>query len=266
MPTAGVEEKSRHDKPEKGSRSRAFREWIQTTTGLAAVVVSILALGGTGAVIAIKHGNSDGRPIAPTPVPSGLSTSPPHSLGETGSPSATQLERALLPAETLGSSAVVTLKDTDLSQILEICGAPVVGAISTAYEEIGDRQTGQFLVEILTTWDSATDASQSITKARQAVDQSGSCSFTMAGVTQQFTGDYAGSPPSGCTNPGQYLASRASASSPSSASLYQGFNVAAQCGLTTVSLRVESDLPGIDQSTADGYLSNAIGRLDSTIG
>jgi hypothetical protein len=190
--------------------------------------------------------------------------SPSPSLGTTISATAPLLKQALLPAQVLSSVAIVSSKGTDLSQISELCGAPVNGATATAYEDINDNQNGQFLVETLTAWDSTADASQSIVDARQAVDRSGNCSVTTSGVTQQFTGDYAGSPPSACVNAGQYLASMASASSSSSFSLFQGYIVAVQCGLITITVKVESNT-FITQDTADGYLSSAAGQLASTI-
>jgi hypothetical protein len=61
---------------EKGSRSRAFREWIQTTTGVISTVVAIAALGGGGAAIAANSGSRHN----PNPASTVSSTSPTSAL------------------------------------------------------------------------------------------------------------------------------------------------------------------------------------------
>lgn len=177
----------------------------------------------------------------------------------------TQLQNALLTSEALGSTGIVTSSGTDLSQLMAICGGHGTGvpATATAYEGIRDNQTGTVLSEALVSWSSAADADQAITTDRQAVDQSGSCSFTSSGITEEYSGDDAGSPPPSCENPGQYFATQVEVSSPSFILPYFGFLVQAHCGTTTITVQVESDEPGaITQQSADGYLSSAIGKLE----
>jgi hypothetical protein len=139
----------------------------------------------------------------------------------------------------------------------------LTGATAIAYEGIQNHQNGMFLSEVLTSWRTAQDAGQAITADRQAVDQSGSCSNAVSGSTVTFTSDYGGSPPSSCVSSGQYFATSVETTSPSAILPYQGFLVEAQCGTTTISVEVESELTVVTQQTADGFLSEAIDKLDS---
>jgi hypothetical protein len=252
------------EKPEKESKLVSFREWLSTTAGvIAAICATITLLGGTIVVVRIfaSHNNSPIIQDSPTPTP-------PHSTTP-NSPSpftSAQLQSALLSSETVGSTATVESSGTDVSTLETTCGGPRTGATATAtaYESINDQQTGTFLAETITSWDSAADAGQAIKVDRQAVDQSGSCSITSSGATEEYSGDDAGSPPSSCVSPGQYFATQINTTSSSFASPYNGFFIQAQCGTTTITVKIESDLPGrITQQSADGYLSSAIGKLDS---
>jgi hypothetical protein len=152
---------------------------------------------------------------------------------------------------------------TDLSKIQTLCGGPEHGATAAAYETLKDSQTSQFLFEGIIQFDTAADAEKSIMGDRQAVDQTGSCSVTFSGVTEQYQGDNPGSPPSSCPNPEQYFATQASVP----ASSYSGFLVEAACGTFTITVEAQGG-PGaeVDMQTADGYLSSAVGQFASTSG
>ena len=157
----------------------------------------------------------------------------------------------------------------DLSQIGVLCGGSEAGATATAYELINDQQqtgplTGTYLIETLTSWRSAAAARRFITVDRQAVDQSGSCSVTDSGAADEYTGDYAGSPPQDCIGAGQFFATHVHTTSPSEPFPYDGFLVEAQCGTMTITVKVENNLPeAVTQQSTEGYLSSAISKLDS---
>jgi hypothetical protein len=180
-----------------------------------------------------------------------------------------QLTQTLLPAQALGTTATVNTQGTDLSQIIGICGAPLPsGAQVTAYELLQDSQTNQSLLEIIIDWGTAADAGTAIANNRIAVDTSGSCSYTSNNETAQYEGDYSASPPSSCSNPGKYLDTQVFVTSSSlfSPGLISGFNVEVQCGTFTIAIQAEgAPGAGVDQGTADGYLSNAVGRLAATV-
>lgn len=249
-------------KPEK----KSFLDWISTTAGVVSAICAIITLA-VGTVVVVKV-------LGPSPKPSPNQPSSPNSSFPDPSRSPTlqnppaNLTSALLPSSTLSSAAYVVSKGTDLSKIKEVCGAPVYGATATAYEQMVDHQSGTALEEALVTWGSASDAGQAITSNRQAVDQSGSCSFTASGSTATYTGDYQGSPPSSCVSPGQYFATAVSISFSSSALPElpeSGYVVEAQCGATTIWIRIYGGFANsLTQQTADGYLSSAIDNLDST--
>jgi hypothetical protein len=78
--------------PEKGERSRALREWIQTGQGIGTLIVSIIALGGAGAGAVIASG---GHASPPT-----LSASTPTALTPvtTTAPASTAVSSPTLPA------------------------------------------------------------------------------------------------------------------------------------------------------------------------
>jgi hypothetical protein len=98
--SGGIPEGPRSDKPKMESKLRAFREWIQTTTGVISVVVAIIALGGASAAVAINHQSSPGSsPSSPPPSSSVPSTTPPAD----GSPSG-----GSPPAPPASSPALVT--------------------------------------------------------------------------------------------------------------------------------------------------------------
>jgi hypothetical protein len=272
LPTVPSPSARRPEQPdqERDKKSRGtLREWLTTAAGITTSIVAVVGLlaGGTAVTVKIltpspsplsKHRHN----ITPTPPrptsPNPTSPNPPSPLNTA------QLQAALLPTGTLGSAAIMQSEGTNLSQIAAICGGPVSGDTATAYEAINNQQAGTFLDETLVSWRSTTDAGQAISSDRQAVDESGSCSFAASGATEQYEGDDPGSPPSSCVNSGQYFATQVSVSSPSSSSIYFGFVTEAQCGTTTISVEVESDLPGgVTQQTADGYLNSAIGALDS---
>jgi hypothetical protein len=247
---------------EKQSLSDALQKWLSTTGGLitAGVAVAGLLIGGTVVTVKVITPSptvTSHQPVTPgTTPPNSTPPNPPH-------PAPAKLANALLPVGVLGSAALMQAHGTDLSTVSGICGGPTTGATSIAYEAIQNNQQGMFLNEILISWGSAQDASQAITNDRQAVDRSGSCSNAVSGSTETYTGDYSGAPPSSCESPGQYLATSVETTSPSAALPYQGFLVEAQCGTTTITAKVESNLPGVTQQTADGFLSQAIGKLDS---
>ena len=259
----GQQEPPRKERPEKESRLVAFREWLSTGAGVATLIVTIVGLliGGVAA---------GGKIFSPTPDPTHSVTPGGHSPTASPSPSPSSpspppasLTSTLLPSGILGSAAMVESTSTDLSQIDGICGGSVSGDTSTASEMIQNDQTGTLFYETLVTWDNTNDADQSITDDRQAVDQNEGCStVSPSGITQKYSGDEQGSPPQDCVDSGQYFATQATASSPSFFSLYFGFFVEARCGTTTITITIENDLPGgKTQQTADGYLSQAIGKL-----
>ena len=265
IPTPGPPKGPEGTGPEKGARSRAFREWIQTGQGIGILIVSILALGGAGAGAAIASGGHSsphppGPITSPDPGPSSVAANPVTSA---------QLTQALLPAQALGTTATVTTQGTDLSQITGICGLPLAsGAQLTAYEFLQDSQTSQSLLEIIVDWDTAADAGTAISNNRAAVDKSGSCSYTTNNETTQYEGDYSASPPSSCSNPGNYLDTQVfiTSSSLSAAGLTSGFNVGVQRGTFTIAIQAEGGPgAGVFQDAADGYLSNAVGRFAGTI-
>jgi hypothetical protein len=248
-----------HHEPEKKHPYLFY--WL--TGGLATILAAIIA-------VVVAHPSP--APASPSPG-STTSSSAPSEPGDSSSPtvkdsgsspgtSPAQLEEALLPADTLGPGGGISGRGTDLSKIALICGGPLPGATATAYETIVDNQTGQFLNETLTAWDTAADARNAGMANHQAIDQSGSCTLSDSGQTATYTGDYAGSAPSSCTS-GQYLATAATLSSPSLISSYSGYLVGTLCGTFSVVVAVESDLPVITQGTANGYLNTAVDSLES---
>jgi len=253
------------EEPKKKSRSDSFRDWITTTAGITSSVVTLVGLLAGGTAVSVKVFTQSSNPSAsstPTP-PNPNPSSPPNPSPVPAPPP--NLQSALLSSGAVGSAAYVGSSGTDLSQLGQICGGNDNGTDATAYESILDRQTGTDIDEALVSWNNAGDAGQAIAADRQAVDQSGRCSITSSGVTTEYTGDNAGSPPSTCEGPGQYFATQVNVTSPSFTFQYFGFLLEAQCGTTTISIRVYSDLPeGITQQAADGYLNLAIAKLDST--
>ncbi len=270
VPTPGPPKGPQGTGPEKGARSRAFREWVQTGQGIGILIVSILTLAGAGAAIA-SGGHSS--PHSPGQTPNVPITSPnPGSSPVVTNPvtvTPAQLTQALLPAQALGATATVNSQGTDLSQITGICGAPLPsGAQFTAFELLQDSQTSQNLLEIIVDLSTAADAATVIANNRTAVDQSGSCSYTSNNETTKYEGDYSASPPSSCSNPGKYLDTQVFVTSSSlfSPGLISGFNVEVQCGTFTIAIQaVGAPGEGVDQGTADGYLSNAVGRFATTV-
>lgn len=246
------------EKPEKEPKSVAFREWLNTGTGLAALIVAIASLLIGGAAVSGTIFTSPKSTSSTTPGPS---ESKSESSSASPAPSVS-LKNALLSSGEVSSAAIVQSTGTDLSQISAICGGPDSGDTAAAYETIEDQQTDTYLTEALVTWDSAVDAGKAITANRQAVDQNGGCSYTTNRETAQYTGDYAGSPPTSCLNPGQYFATGIEVTSSSFAIPYSGFVIEARCGAATIFVRVYSQSETITQQTADGYLSAAIGQLD----
>jgi hypothetical protein len=267
VPTPGPPK--RPESQEKGARSRAFREWIQTGQGIAALIVSIIALvgAGTGAAIASSPHSHGSTPNTTTTTP-GSETSPVV-ITTPVTVTSPQLTQALLPATALGPTATVSTQSTDLSQIIGICGAPLTtGARATAFEWLQDSQTNQSLLEIIVNWDTAADAGAAIASNRTAVDKSGSCSYTASNETTEYEGDYSTSPPSSCSDPGNYLDTQVFITSSSlfSPGVTSGFNVEVQCGTFTVAIQADgAPGAGVDQGAADGYLSNAVGRFASTV-
>ncbi len=258
----------KRDRPERHrqeneSKLVSFREWLSTTAGVIGAICAVITLAG-GTIVVVKI-------LAPHNTPPAHNNNAPTSMHDQPSSSSspepfntTQLQSALLPSETVGPSANAQSSGTDLSQIEAICGGPVSGDSAAAYETIRNQQTGIFLDEGLVSWNSISDASQTITAGRQAIDRSGSCSGASNGATIVYSGDSPGSPPSSCVNPGQYLATQAKLSSPSTKFPYLGFTIVAQCGPTTIFIRVYSQQPGaVTQQVTDGYLSSAVGRLKS---
>jgi hypothetical protein len=194
------------------------------------------------------------------------SDSPPQ-VSPTGFLTSATLLRTLLPAQALGSAAKTT-PSTKLSLAKGICGAPVSGAKTLAAEYIKDNQTHQSVAETIIEWDKSTYASEFVADDHKAVDKAGSCSYTSNNETTEFEGDYSGSLPSSCLNPGRYLATQVFVTSSSlfSPGLTSGFYVEAQCGIFTITIQAEGEPGyGISQVTADGYLSNAVGHFAAAV-
>jgi hypothetical protein len=249
------------NEPEKGARARAFREWIQTGQGIAALIVSIIALGGagTGAVIASNHNT----PTQSKPAPAVSVTTPSQSPAPTVTNSTTVtpalLAQALLPAQTLGTTATVNTTGTDLSQVTGICGAPLPnGAQVAAFETVQDSQTSQDLQEIIVDWGTPAEAGTGISDDRAAVDQTGSCNVTRSGTTFEYTGDYAGSSPREC-GAGQFFETQVLIG------LTIGDQAETQCGSFTIAVLILGG-PGAGGTLeeASGYLNTAVGILRRT--
>jgi hypothetical protein len=259
-------------RPEKKSRAKALGDWIQTTQGLVTLIASIIALlgGGAGAAVAItrspSHAAQSGRAPTTSVTDSGSSPASPAPAPTatdafTGPATQAQLTNALLPTSALGSAANVRMSGTNLSDIAGDCGGALNGDKATAYEELQDAQTDQYLTETITYWDDSADAGAAISGTRSAIDQSGNCSYSANGITQQFTGDDAGSAPQQCTG-GQYLATQASIQ----ADFLYGYQNSAQCGFFTVVVQeISGGISAVTQSTVDGYLSNAVATLQRTL-
>jgi hypothetical protein len=266
------EQPSTEDHSEKKSRARSLGDWIQTTQGLVTLIASVVALigGGAGAAVAITR--PPGHPAQPGPTstasintagPSDTSPGPaPSATGAFTQPAtSTQLMNALLPTSALSSAANVRLSGTNLSDTAGDCGGALKGAEATAYEELQDAQTDLYLTETITYWDSSADAAAVISGTRSAIDQSGSCSYSANGVTQQFSGDYAGSAPQQCTG-GQYLATQASIG----ADFLYGYQNSVQCGSFTIVVQeISGGITAVTQSAVDGYLSNATTTLQRSL-
>lgn len=246
-----------HPEPERKHPYRFY--WL--TGGLATILAALIA-------VAVAHPSGPVNPSGPgtssptLPNAGQSSSSPDRSSSSSQSATPAKLEQALLPIDTLGPAGSISGAGTDLSEVGLICGGPLSGATATAYETIKDSQTGQFVDETLTAWDNAADARNAGMMNHQALDQSGSCSLPDSGATATYTGDYAGSPPSDCSS-GQYLATGATLSSPSFILSYSGYLVGTLCGTVSVVVVVESDLGGITQETANGYLNTAVDDLES---
>lgn len=264
VPTPGVSKDHEVKGAEKGERSRAFRDWIQTGQGIGILIVSILGLGGAGAAVAANH---------PAPTHSGIQTPGPAITNPNPGPSTrittpgtvtpARLTQALLPAQTLGTTAVVNTRGTDLSQITGICGGPLPnGAQVAAYEVLHDSQTSQDLEEIIIDWGTAAQAGTGITDDRAAVDQTGSCDAARDGTTYEYTGDYAGSPPQEC-GAGQYFDTQVFIGS----SFTSGEQTETQCSSLTVAVLIlgAAGSGGTGQE-AHGYLDSAVGMLQRTMG
>lgn len=256
-----AEPENDHHESEKKHPYRFY--WL--TGGLATIVAAIIT-------VALVHpspgppspppGPTTSSPVLPNPERS--SSSPAKGSGPSKVKLSAQLEQALLPAGTLGSGSSISGEGTNLSKIQLICGGPLPGATATAYETIVNNQTGQFLDEALTAWDNAADARNVSMMNHQAINQKGTCTLSDSGETATYTGDYTGSPPSGCSSR-QYLATAATLSSPSLTSPYSGYLVGTLCGTISVVVSVETDLiiPAITQGIADGYLNTAADGLES---
>jgi hypothetical protein len=215
-------------------------------------------------IVTIRPSQSSSTPTPTPPVsPLPSSPNPPQSpVVLHGSVSSQVLQSALLPASALGSAALVTETGTDLSQLSLLCGGVPQGTTATAYEALKDSQTSQFLLETITEWQSASAADQAITANREAVDESGSCSVSGSGITEDFVGDDPGSPPSSCTDPGGYFATQSSIPS----DFDFGFHVEVQCGNFTIVVDAQGDPSIGTQSVVDGYLSSAVGQFESVVG
>ena len=113
------------------------------------------------------------------------------------------------------------------------------GDTATAYETITDEQTGTVLDETLVSWDSAADADQVITAARQAVDQNGGCSVASNGVTTDYTGDNGRLAAIELRESRLYFSTQVKRSSSSSSFSfpYNGFAEIVRCGTTTIFVR-----------------------------
>jgi hypothetical protein len=265
--------KANENKPaEKGARARAFREWMQTGQGLAALIVSIIALGGagTGAGIAIAHSNSSSQPgkqIKPTPIVTVTTPIPgPSSPAPINTPVPTQaqLTQALLPAQQLSANAVVVSRSTGLSQATGICGAPLPsGAQLLASEVLHDSEYNESLGEAIIYWNGSTPAGAAVTNDRSAVNETGGCSYSSGGTTATFTVSYLGSPAQECGT-GQFLAADISAAAASS----YGYEDETRCGSYTIEIQIVGGIVAqlsLSQATADGYLNSAVGMLKKTI-
>jgi hypothetical protein len=229
--------------------------WL--TGGLAAIIPPIIA-------VALTY--SPSKPGGPTLGYASAGSSPSFTqpTGITGTASQAQLQQALLPAQELGSAAKIANSGTDLSHLVGTCGVPIPGrAQLIAYELLQDRQTGQEIQETIIEWDNSTTAGNAVSSGRSAIEQTGSCSVSSGGTTEELKAVNSGAPPPECAG-GQYLAARESASSTS----ISGYRAGAQCGSFTITIEILSKGTGgaISQEVGDGYLNTAAARLEKMVG
>ena len=223
----------------------------------------ITLAGGTLVTVKILIPHKDSAVI----IPNSADQSSPHPAipNSPNSVSTEQLYNAMLSAGAVSMDRTLESTGMALSQIGAACGGRLSGDIATAYETIDDITGSAILTETLVAWDSAADADQAIINDRRVVNQDDSCSVTSKGITTQYTGDFAGSPPSSCVDPGQYFATEIKATSPSSKFASYGFMVEAQCGTTTIAIRTYNGEPGAaNPQVANGYLISAVRKLKST--
>lgn len=252
-----VESKSDDKEP----RAKSIREWIQTTQGVLTLLVSIAALGSGGAAIAVNSGSGHASTVSSQNSGSPMST--PSTPVNSGPVSTGQLTQALLPATALGPATSETGSGTDLSTQEGLCGEPLAsGAQATAYESMQNTEDEQNLSETIIRWDSASDASNAIVGARNAIDQVGSCPISGNGTTMNVIAISGGLSPSACSS-GQYVAVQGSSAQATS---YIGYRVATSCGAYTVAIGIVGLTGVITQETADGYLTSAVAKLQGTIG
>lgn len=253
---------SNHDENKHPYRFYWLTAGLATLLAAAIAATVTLSMSGSGASSNPAPGSSSPASGISKSSPATSPASAPADNGPAQAVSSAQLASDLLPAGSLGTGGSISGAGTDLSKIELICGGRLTGAEATAYETIIDNQTGEFLTETVTAWDSAANARAANAMNHQALDANGRCTSSNSGQTSTYTGDYAGTPPESCTS-GQYLATAASLTTPSSITLYQGFLTGALCGTISVVVEVESDLPGVTQDIVDGYLSTAAQALQS---
>jgi hypothetical protein len=250
-------------KDQKESRAKSVGEWIQTTQGLVALIASIVALAGGGAAIAVNSGSGQASTGSVQNSATPLST--PSAPVNSAPVSAAQLTQALLPTTELGPGTVVTGSGTDLSTATGLCGEQLPsGAQATAYETMKNSNSAdqQELNDSVIRWDSASDASNALASAKNTIDQIGSCPMSQNGATANISAIPGGSPPPACSG-GQYLAVQGTSDQ---AAGYIGYRVAASCGAYTVAIAIVGPTSVISQETADGYLTTAVAKLQSTLG
>ena len=172
----------------------------------------------------------------------------------------------MLSPKTVSTEGALQSNGTALSQINATCGGRLSGDIATAYETIDDYVTGsEILSETLVAWDTVADASQAIINDRRAVNEDGNCSVVSKKTTTQYSGDFSGSPPSSCADPGQYFATEMRVPWPASEDTSYGFMAEVQCGTITIAIRTYNENPtAATPQVANAYLRTAASKLESS--
>jgi hypothetical protein len=177
------------EKPERDSRSRKFREWVQTAQGLTSIAVSLIAIAGAATAFATHVIGPNPRP---SPTPSVIRPASP-SLSPTSTPSPVGLTVDAVQGALLTSSDLTGIDSNLGANDIQptnssTCPNLTVDSTIAGLRQFIDKSSGLVIVEGIDVYKSSSDAQTALEESASSLTCSITPPHSTSNISNQING------------------------------------------------------------------------------